>query len=301
MRDLTRALCLTLFCLGLAACSKTPAPEAAGESRPAYLVAVNKPLQYFATRLLGPGADVRMLAPADGDPAMWRPAVEDIQQLQGADLILLNGAGYSPWLNAVSLPDNHLVVSAPDRSRWIAEEGQVTHSHGPEGDHAHGNYAFTTWMDLTLAAEQAGAVSLALQQRYPASAAAIAEREQALVAELLALDADFAAAAAALQGRPVIYSHPVYQYFEARYGLPGLSLHWEPDDMPEEGQWAALQRSVTGNTLFVWEAAPQVAIDERLAALGVQQVTLDPGANHDGDWLALQRQNLEALQRAAAE
>ena len=194
---------------------------------------------------------------------------------------------------------SRLMVTAADRGRWIALQDQVTHSHGPEGKHAHGGHAFTTWMDFSLAADQVAAASGALQKRYPEQAADIARREQSLVAELQALDAGFAMAAAELQGRQLVYSHPVYQYFEARYGMDGLSLHWEPDTMPSEEQWSALPLEDPGNVLFVWEGRPLDTITERLAGLGVHQLVLEPGANHRGDWLALQRRNLEALQAAA--
>ena len=69
----------------------------------AYVVAVNNPLAYFAGRLAGDAIDVRLPVPPDTDPAFWQPTVDDILLLQGAELILLNGAGYSPWLNKVSI------------------------------------------------------------------------------------------------------------------------------------------------------------------------------------------------------
>ena len=44
--------------------------------------------------------------------------------------------------------------SAGFADRYI--EGETyTHSHGPGGDHEHGELAFTTWLDPTLAVEQA--------------------------------------------------------------------------------------------------------------------------------------------------
>ena len=112
---------------------------------------------------------------------------------------------------------------------------------------------------------------------------------------LAALDRGFAATARDLNGRALIYSHPVYQYFAARYGLPGLSLHWEPDVMPSEDEWSSLVHNALDNTLFVWEGEPDSAIADRLAALGIAQLTLDPGANEQGDWLALQQRNLDRL------
>jgi zinc transport system substrate-binding protein len=294
---MVRLLAFSLVALFMPGCGDSgPADTVSGE-KSVYIVAVNAPLVYFARRLLDGQVEVVMPAPADTDPAQWRPTAEDIVQLQGAELVLLNGAGYSSWLKHVSLSSGRTVLSGEAaRGRWIALDDQVTHSHGPEGEHAHRGYAFTTWMDMKLARVQVQAVSEALQSRFPALAEAIIERRGGLLADLDALDKAFEEAVAPLRSRQVIYSHPVYQYFEARYQLPGLSLHWEPDVMPEDGQWRKLEAALQGNALFVWEGTPEAAIAARLNALGASQVTLDPGANTRGDWLQLQRENVKALQ-----
>jgi ABC-type Zn uptake system ZnuABC Zn-binding protein ZnuA len=65
---------------------------------------VNYPLQYFAERIGGDRVDVRLPAPADVDPAYWSPGAETVAAYQGADLILLNGAGYAQWVQRASLP-----------------------------------------------------------------------------------------------------------------------------------------------------------------------------------------------------
>ena len=38
----------------------------------------------------------------------------------------------------------------------------------------------------------------------------------------------------------VLFSHPVYQYFEAGYGINGRSVHWEPGEMPDDAKWGEL-------------------------------------------------------------
>ena len=290
-----------LWCLWallvLAACDEQHSAQQSDIEAAPYIVAVNNPLLYFARRLAGDEIEVRMLAPAEGDPAQWRPDVEDVLQLQGAELVLLNGAGYSPWLDKVSLASRKLVLtSGTDEQLWIPLEKQVTHSHGPQGEHAHGDYAFTTWLDMSLAQSQAQTVAEALVRKWPALRERVASELAQLLGDLQALDTAYRNWAESIAGRQVIYSHPVYQYFERRYELPGHSLHWEPHEMPAEAQWQALAAIVSGNAVFVWEAEPAPAISERLQQLGVEQVVLDPGANvGDVDWLAVQQNNIGQL------
>jgi zinc transport system substrate-binding protein len=252
---------------------------------------------YFARRLLGDDIEVRLLAPPNIDPAAWQPAVADVLQLQGAELVLLNGAGYSSWPDKVAVSPGKLVVTSEAvKDKWIELSDTLTHSHGPGGEHAHGGYAFTTWMDMSLARAQAQAVAAALQQRWPRLNDAIAGNLTALSADIDALDEGYRQQAQRLAGRQLVYSHPVYQYFQRRYRLPGLSLHWEPEEMPADEQWDALRRELNDTALFIWEGEPAAPIVDRMAALGLEFVVLDPAANTSGeDWLAVQRENLARL------
>ena len=289
---------ISLLLLTVVACGDQRAPATQQQPEPSeFIVAVNTPLQYFAQRLLDEDIEVRMLAPDNTDPAQWQPSIEDVLQLQRAQLILLNGAGYSGWLNKVSISDSTLVnTSSAVKERWIELENQVSHSHGPTGEHAHGGYAITTWMDMSLAQVQAKAIAQALGEHWPERVESIDSKLDALLADLGALDEGFIAAATRFRDRQLVYSHPVYQYFERRYGLAGVSLHWEPDLMPSAEQWRELQRLNTQDLLFVWEANPAAEIADRMRELGIDFVILDPAANsREKDWMAVQRENLAGL------
>jgi len=223
--------------------------------------------------------------------------VPDVLQLQGAELVLLNGAGYSPWINKISIADNRLVITAePARDQWLEIQGEVTHSHGPQGEHGHGQHAFTTWMDMRIARVQAESVAAALIERWPDMLGDVQARLESLLLDIDTLDARYREQAQRLSGRQLIYSHPVYQYFERRYGLPGVSLHWEPDVMPAPEQWQTLEEMAGGEALFVWEAQPDEAIARKMNTAGVPWVVIEPGANASQPWLAVQQSNIEHLQ-----
>jgi zinc transport system substrate-binding protein len=294
---LTPLLIAALFTALISACGGDSTPSQPQNNADPFIVAVNSPLQYFAQRLIGDEVEVRMPAPAGSDPAQWQPAVEDILQLQQAELILLNGAGYSHWLNKVSLSDHQLIDTSKAASETLIRiETQVTHSHGPKGEHAHGDYAFTTWMDMDLARVQAQAVAAALRMRWPERRDDIDRNLTALIGDLQQLAEAYTETASHLQSRQLVYSHPVYQYFERRYGLPGTSLHWEPNIMPEEAQWDELRKVATESTLFVWEAEPSEDIALRMRDMAVEFVIVDPAANTaEDDWLIVQRANIAML------
>jgi len=125
-------------------------------------------------------------------------------------------------------------TSAAFRDRYIETEGEVTHSHGREGDHSHAGAAFTTWLDLSQAAQQARAVHDALSRRMPDQADTFSTNFHALEHDLLDLDARLEAITARDHAQPLLASHPVYQYLARRYSLNLKSVMWEPDAMPPE-------------------------------------------------------------------
>jgi zinc transport system substrate-binding protein len=180
--------------------------------------AVNYPLQYFAERIAGDLARVEFPAPADVDPAYWTPDAENIAAYQGANVILLNGANYAGWVGMASLPATKMVnTSGAFENRHIHIEGDVTHSHGPEGEHSHSETAFTTWLDPTLAVMQAEAIKAALAEASPENEAAFTTSFESLQRDLLAIDESVATALAEVKAEPLLGSHPVYQYFARRW------------------------------------------------------------------------------------
>jgi len=266
---------------------------------------VNYPLAYFAERIGGDQVEVVFPAPPGEDPAFWTPDAETVIAYQGSDLILLNGAGYAKWVERATLPTSKLVdTSAGFADRFIELTNSVTHSHGPEGEHEHSGSAFTTWLDPTLAVEQARAVAAALQARLPESTTAIEGRLSALEAELMSLDERFAAAAAALGEKPLLFSHPVYQYLIHRYELNGRQLHWEPDQAPDAKMLSELDHLLDHHAAgwMLWEGEP---LDDTVTALddrGISSIVFSPRANvpAEGDWMTAMAANAAALEAIAA-
>jgi zinc transport system substrate-binding protein len=265
------------------------------------VIAANHPLQYFAQRIGGDAIEVVFSVPADVDPAFWVPGSEEIAAMQAADLVLLNGAGYEKWLPTISLAERKLVdTSAGFRDQWIEEGAGPSHQHGPGGEHSHGEIAFTTWLDLSLASQQAKAVLDALVTRLPDEAGQLHANFTKLTQELATLDRELRSWGAALNGQPLVASHPVYQYFARRYGLNLRSVHWEPDEVPD----AAARRELEGTlqehpaTLMIWEGEPAEAAVRELKARGVASVVVRPcgGAPVQGDFLSEMRLNLVRLQ-----
>jgi zinc transport system substrate-binding protein len=264
---------------------------------------VNYPLTYFAERIAGSEVDVIFPAPNDVDPATWSPAAETIASYQQADLVLLNGAGYAGWIGRATLRESRLVdTSAEFADELIPIEDAVTHSHGPDAEHSHQGTAFTTWLDMNFASSQARAVFDGLVRVDPDHEADFRQRLGELEQDLDGIDRRFQDVANRIGGRPILFSHPVYQYLIRRYGLNGRAVHWEPDEMPGGDEWRRLARLLDTHaaTWMVWESEPLPETVRRLEGVGVGSVVFTPSANRPltGDLLSVMRENVAALEQA---
>lgn len=267
------------------------------------IAAVNYPLAYFAERLAGDFATIVFEAPADEDPAFWKPTDEQIARIQEADLILLNGATYAKWAATTSLPLASTVdTSSSFRSPLLEVKGTVRHAHGKKDtEHSHARTAFTTWLDLKQAAAQARSVADALRKNWPDQADAVMMNLAYLHTDLAKIDSRMRAATAKLKGVPVIASHPVYQYWERAYGLKISSLLWEPEMDLNQDAMTDLKKLMDANPgarHFIWEGDPLPENIEKLKAVGLTSVVISPCANRpaDGDFLTVMQRNSAALE-----
>ncbi|HHQ13546.1 MAG TPA: zinc ABC transporter substrate-binding protein [Chromatiales bacterium] len=293
---------LALLSLALLGCEpdipRDSAADAEPDTRPvAY--AMNYPLAWMAQRLAGDAIRVELPVPDELDPADWMPGADDLLKLRQADLILLNGAGYSIWVSRAGLP-NHLLI---DTSRNIRDRlirfDDPARQQAAEGAGGHGDWAFTIWLDPTLAIEQAAAIRDAFVNLMPDRHAEFEVRFSRLELDLQQLDTRLEQAFAPFSGQPVLFSRPVYQYLQRRYGLDGLAVNWRPRQLlgPEDLEMLEMLRLSHPAKVMFWEDyLLQVTVDQ-LEAIGVKSVVFRTGASRpeSGDYLSLMQENLDNL------
>lgn len=298
-----RATLVVLLCLLSIGChNQTSTTSSNGEQDKKLQVAVvNYPLAYFAQRIGGDKVTVKFPVPADVDPAYWKPTAEDVSQYQSADLILLNGASYASWVQSASLPESKVVQTSAAFTEQLIPTVSEVHSHGPEGEHSHEGTAFTTWLDTDLALLQARAVRDALAQSRPESKEQFEANYTNLETELREVDESLKKALESLADEPILYSHPVYQYFGRYYQLNGEAVHWEPSETPSEQQWQELDqiRRHHPAKIMIWEDEPLAETVTRLKDQGVEAVVFEPLGHKpaQGDYLSARRAGIERLEK----
>ncbi len=297
---------ILLLPLMMVACSQGDRkPDGRTKDQNPVIYVVNYPLMYFTQRIGGEYVQVYFPVPSDADPAFWLPDTRTISNYQQADLIMANGAGYARWMTKVSLPDSKIVdTSRSFRDKLVKPDDQVTHSHGPKGDHSHVGVAFTTWLDFQQAIRQARSIRDALAALEPEHQEAFETAFVKLEADLAALDKQMADAAKDIAGKPLLASHPVYQYLARRYQLKVRSVLWEPEVIPDQQAMEQLKQLNESDPAkwMIWEAKPDASTLEKLESLGIRSIVFNPCANRpaQGDFLSVMRANVKAMQQVAA-
>ncbi len=287
----------------LGACAERDDAQGRESSGPPIVYTDAYHLHYFAERIGGDKIQAAFPAPDGLNPSRWRPGDDIIERYQNADLILRSGASYAIWTRFASLP----LARTHDTSRAYADriiviENAITHSHGPDGMHSHDGESPYTWLDPTLAIEQARAVKTALIGLLPENEAELRARFETLQTELSELDREIASIVSDRADAVFATSHPVYHYFVRRYGLDAHDFHWEPDEMPDAEEWAALDALLgeRSGRIMLWEdeVIPEIASELRERGVIVAVVRIVDRRPPSGDFVSIMRENAESIRGA---
>ena len=252
----------------------------------AKVLAVSPALAALAQEIAPKGVVVEYPGPKGENASDWQPDDAVLRRFQQADLVLLVGAGYAPWVATTALPRARLIDTSVGFSDKYIQQGSniPDHQHGPKGavDH-HSNFANHFWFDLALAQRQSATIAEALSSLWPQNADEIATNLLNLTEQLAQLDADLADEFNLLGEANMIASHPVYQYLDEAYGLELRSFHWEPDQNPTAQEWVEFDAALATDVpnIMVWEAAPRPETYELLTQRGVQVIIISPSPTGD--------------------
>jgi zinc/manganese transport system substrate-binding protein len=202
----------------LAACSPA-APNSASQKS---IVVSHSVLGALVKDLAGDGARVTVLIPNGQDPHDWEPSARDIEAVNKADLLVLNGLGLEAHIHDAIEQAKARGVKVFTGSDYIKVrqmgEGihhEDDHDAKKEHDHAAGDPHY--WMDpLSMKA-----VVVALAPQVKAAAGLdVAARGQDLAGRLDALNTELAGQLNRIpaDGRKLVTGHESLGYFAQRYG-----------------------------------------------------------------------------------
>lgn len=294
-------------------------PKAEPRTRP-LVVASFYPLYDFARTLAGTNYEVQCLVPAGEDPHGIEASPAAAKLVADADLVLTLGLGFDTWVERLAKSDkNTKLVSLNDGIQTrkpsavllqeFAEKDDHDHSghaHGHDHDHAETEIDPHVWLDPIAAKELVKHIARELISLAPTNQTVVQQRTDALLADLDALDKDFAAAVAGFRTKDVVTFHSAFSYLFARYGLNERAvIQLFPGDEPSAAylrKLVDLSRKTGVKTVFaepdVQDRAAQIIARE----IGGSVERLDPmerilAEAPERGYVARQRENLGTLQR----
>ena len=217
LRTLLMAFGAALTLLGGPCRAQAPLPVVASFSILGDLVRGVGAERVTVTTLVGP----------DEDAHVFEPKPAHAKAILQSRLLVVNGLGFEPWAARLARSAGYqgttLVASQGVRGRTLTDGN----GHTETDPHA--------WQDPNNGVLYVRNIAAALSRLDPAGAALYQRNSDALVQQLLSLDAWAKARFAALPAakRKVITSHDAFGYFAARYGLQfsapqGVSTDAEP-------------------------------------------------------------------------
>lgn len=290
-----------------AGCGSDPEESLAGPRLD--VVASFYPIEEAAREVGGDRVDVVDLTPPGGGPHDLELTTESLSALEGAEAVLYLGDGFQPAVEkavdnlGADTRATDLLAGFDLRSPDSAVPGVAGEV---DGEVLSGNRDPHVWVDPARFATMVEGVRDALAASDPAGADDYRANAEAYLAEVEALDAEFATALRPCRGEALVTSHAAFGYLADRYGLvqapiAGISPEEEPD--PKSLAATAAFARENGVTTVYFETLVPKDLAETVAdeigagtdALdpveGIPQDQLDAGATY----LSIQRDNLDRL------
>ena len=245
------------------------------------------------------------------DPHSYEASARDQLAVNDADLIVANGGGYDPFMDALAKSaGNENIVYAYLAEELEAEDAKAKDDgHGHNHDHSDGNEH--VWYDFHVAEDFASRLAGALAALDPEYSTVYSDNLVVFQSEIEILEDRMAEVSGKYSGATFVASEPVENYLLIELGLKDLTpksfsqaIEEELDVSPKD--LLEIQNLMKAKAVDVFVVNPQtgsVQIDglvDLATENGISIVELSellPAGNRYFDWMDLNIANLEAALR----
>ncbi len=265
-------------------------PEAGGEQLT--VVASFYPVWVMAANVIQgvEGVELSLLAPPDtGCLHHYQLLPQDMKTLEGADVLVINGAEMEHFLENITSSFTQLKVVDTSAELALIEEDGPDHSVNPH-----------VWLDVDNAMAQTQAIAAALKEALPQQAAAFEANAQAYCQRLEEVKEKMAETLEPVKGQSMVTSHNAFAYLAQAFDLEVAAVIQQDEETDpsaaEIGRICDLMEQEGIDTVFIEPdtagSAPEAVAEET----GAQLVTLDPMTTGDLDAAAYERIQLANAQ-----
>ncbi|MEK6834356.1 MAG: zinc ABC transporter substrate-binding protein, partial [Thermoproteota archaeon] len=170
------------------------------------------PLYEFTKIIGGERIDVSIIIPPGIEPHDWETTIQDLQKMQNADMIVINGAGLEPWIaKLVSVNPDILIVDTSDGIQLLEKGKHVFDNKIQNDPHI--------WLDPVLAKKQIHNIVNGLAKIDPQNTNYYQENANAYNTKLSLLDNKIRNELSACVKKDFLAFHDAFSYFANEYDL----------------------------------------------------------------------------------
>ncbi len=284
------------FLIMMAVFLLTPDVGVRAEEKPIKVVASFYPVYIMAQNVVRdvPGVTVTSLTPpVSGCLHDYALTTNDMKKLEGADILVVNGAGMEAFLDRIMLQYPQIRIIT------LSEGIPLIKGIGAEGDNPH------VWVSISNAIAEVRNLGVHMEAADAGHAELYRSNTRVYVDKLTVLQQRMQAGLAPYKGRKIITFHEAFPYFARAFGLEVAAVVTrEPGSEPGARELADtidLVKKSGIKALFSEPQYPSLAAQTIARETGAVVYALDPavsGPDVPEAYLKIMEKNLEVLKNA---
>jgi zinc transport system substrate-binding protein len=244
------------------------------------------PLYEFTKEIGREKVDVTLLVPSGVEPHDWEPTIKDLQLMQQADVIIINGIGFENWIDNIDSVNSD--VKVVDTSIGISILESDPH----------------IWLNPVMAQKQVENIVDSLSKVDPLNEKYYKQNGISYIKKLEELDNKISYELSSCK-KDFIAFHDAFSYFANQYDLNQHTVlksnqpHEEPTSKSLENI-INLARDLDSNVIFTEEAVDKRTSQVIANEIGGKVLTLSPleVGNSQTDYIKKMEDNLSHLKEA---
>ena len=244
------------------------------------------PLYEFANEVGGEKVDVTLLVPTGVEPHDWEPTIKDLQLMQQADVIIINGIGFENWVDDIDTVNSN--VKVVDTSSGLSTIDNDPH----------------IWLNPVMAKRQVENIVDAFSKIDPQNAKYYKQNGISYIKKLEDLDNKISKELS-ICNKDFIAFHDAFSYFSNQYDLNQHTVleSTEPHEEPTSKSLENIinqARNLDSKIIFTEEAVDQRTSQVIANEIGGKVLTLSPLEVGDSqtDYIQKMEENLLHLKEA---
>lgn len=174
------------------------------------------PLHEFAQNVGKDKVHATLLVPVGVEPHDWEPTIKDVQKMQAADLIIINGIGFENWVE--KLEKNNFQGIIVDTSNGIlVKESEDEHTDDHD-EHGHESGDPHIWLNPVFAKTQVRNIADAFSKHDPENQQYYQSNAESYIQELSLLDSQIRNELSGCSSDFIAF-HDAFSYFADEYNL----------------------------------------------------------------------------------